>query len=1459
MGAKGSQGGTTTTENKASPEAMALYRKILKQAEGVAATPFTAYTGELVAPLTEQQRLGISGINAGAGFASPYIQNAAQMTQAASAPITAEQIQQYMNPFTHNVVDATQAQFANQNARQQQQVLGNAIAQGALGGNRSAIAQAETAHQQQLAQAPVIANLMSQGYTQGLSTALAQQQAQMAGAQQLGGLGIAGQQAALAGAGAQFGAGTQEQQTQQALDAAQYQQFQTKQAYPFQTLQWLAGLGTGVGSQMGGTSVATQEAAQPSTSSQVLGGIGSAVGLLAMFSDKNVKENIKRVGKTNDGQHIYLYNYKGDPTPRIGLMAQEVERVHPEAVTEINGIKAVDYKEATKDAVERGRGGVVYREAGGPVSPNPYSAGVGWIPQGSIAHGSGAPRAAPPPSETSRQPDFAEQAKKLGALAKEGYDKFKKGKTETGAKPDADASGNPVSLAPPQASSQASPWENIQALWKRVAPSAPVATAPPVISAAPAPMMDGVAAPMNLTALSPGFSSDNAIFRRGGAVKGYAYGGTTEDDGITGDDDIDEIENYLDQDLNYGVAPTPNVARQWENSAQGQEYSLGDNVSASELEQANLTLNDGLVPKLSNEEAAPPVSTPPSTPPSNKGVAGADVWETGAEPVPLFGKKSLDTLLPQGVAEAPMMPIPSTVEAAGTATLGKPSEGVAGASSSLGVGTTPANIYAEPAPGKPLQPSLEETHAANDYLKRPEGVAQDEQEEYKLPKPAAQGMDIPQGVPKQEPISLTPKNVVTSRQPASIVDKIHMVESGGNPRASNPRSTAFGKGQFIDSTWLSTIRMHRPDLAAGRSPREIIALKYDTSPTGLALQDEMTGALAQDNANYLKSRGLPVTAGTQYLAHFAGPNGAAAILAADDRAPISSVMTPAAIAANPFLQGKTVGHVKRWAENKMSSAESKLVRRSGEAPVRLASNEGVVTSDAGPQYSVPSQEGVAPREVEAPGKKEIPSEEESPSEGVVPKIFSRLFPNADLSPTSKLWPALTAAGFSMMASRAPNLGASIGEAGMVGLQTYAAQKEHEQKYGLEQRKLQQEQAKEQQRQAFEQQKLDFEQHKPVSVPFGGTMIDPVTRQPVFTSAGAATKGLPLGYQRNTEGGLEPIPGGPKDPEVIKNVAAAKAKQVDQGELLNDETLTALAQQYRAGDLSVFTNLGRGAQGAKNIVALRTRIAEQNKALGVSGEEQALKMAEYGGLKAAEKVTGTKVAAIALPAEELKLTLPLAVEASEKVDRTIFPSLNEVLLAYKRGTGDEDVAVLGQMTNSLVNIYGRAINPSGVATVSDKEHAREMLFDAYAKGQYRAVAQQMLREVETIQAAPEAVKEELRKGFLGPLYKPRKTSEAPVHPAQIKVRIPSETDIETLRARPKTADIFDKNFGVGAAEKILKGAPTSTASTEKSITPSVQPEKVASSLAEAKAAIARGVPRDAIIQRLRAAGIEPVGI
>ncbi|MCA6108090.1 phage tail tip lysozyme [Bradyrhizobium cenepequi] len=354
----GSKSQTSQTQQFSTPANPAALQQIYNTVQGAASTPFTPYSGELTAGWNPQQQTATNNINAAAGQAQPLINQAAGLTSGAATPLTAAQIQQYQNPYTQSVIDATQAQFNQQNAVQQNQVKGSAAAAGALGGDRQAVAQAETAKAQQLAQAPVIAGLQSQGYQQALQTAQQQfQQNPLAAAAQLGNLGVAGQTAALQGAGAQLGVGGQQQQTQQAADTAAYQQYLQQQGYPFQTAAFLAQYGLPAALGQGTNTFGTQTTPGPNIFGQIAGlGIAGA----GLFSDERVKENIQHVGETHDGQPIYTYRYKGSPFTQMGLMAQDVEQSHPEAVGNVGGIKTVNYDLATARSKNFADGGSVY-------------------------------------------------------------------------------------------------------------------------------------------------------------------------------------------------------------------------------------------------------------------------------------------------------------------------------------------------------------------------------------------------------------------------------------------------------------------------------------------------------------------------------------------------------------------------------------------------------------------------------------------------------------------------------------------------------------------------------------------------------------------------------------------------------------------------------------------------------------------------------------------------------------------------------------------------------------------------------------------------------------------------------------------------------------------------------------------------------------------------------------------
>jgi hypothetical protein len=125
-------------------------------------------------------------------------------------------------------------------------------------------------------------------------------------------------------------------------------------------------------------------------------------------------------------------------------------------------------------------------------------------------------------------------------------------------------------------------------------------------------------------------------------------------------------------------------------------------------------------------------------------------------------------------------------------------------------------------------------------------------------------------------------------------------ESGYNPNAKAHTSSAAGLFQFVDQTWLSTLKQHGAKYGYARyadliqkgpnghlyvSGAEARATVMDLrmDPHAAAL---MAGELASDHAAYLRGRvGREPTAGELYVAHVLGPEGSAKLIGAVRQSP----------------------------------------------------------------------------------------------------------------------------------------------------------------------------------------------------------------------------------------------------------------------------------------------------------------------------------------------------------------------------------------------------------------------------------------------------------------------------------------------------------------------------------------------------------------------------------------------
>lgn len=128
----------------------------------------------------------------------------------------------------------------------------------------------------------------------------------------------------------------------------------------------------------------------------------------------------------------------------------------------------------------------------------------------------------------------------------------------------------------------------------------------------------------------------------------------------------------------------------------------------------------------------------------------------------------------------------------------------------------------------------------------------------------------------------------------------------------NPRSSATGTGQFIDSTWNEFAAAH-PQLFAGKTPEQILAARSDPALGAVAVD-----WLAQRNAPVLQAAGVTPSGQSLRLAHYLGPAPAAAVMQAPDATPVRDVLlqsigperTAKYLEANPELATATAGSLR---------------------------------------------------------------------------------------------------------------------------------------------------------------------------------------------------------------------------------------------------------------------------------------------------------------------------------------------------------------------------------------------------------------------------------------------------------------------------------------------------------------------------------------------------------------------
>jgi hypothetical protein len=128
-------------------------------------------------------------------------------------------------------------------------------------------------------------------------------------------------------------------------------------------------------------------------------------------------------------------------------------------------------------------------------------------------------------------------------------------------------------------------------------------------------------------------------------------------------------------------------------------------------------------------------------------------------------------------------------------------------------------------------------------------------------------------------------------------------ESSGDDTATNPDSSATGRYQFIDATWIRLMSDLGLDIDLSR--KEVLALRLDGDMQELAMD-----RFIEDNSQGLEASGLEATPATLKLAHILGVTGAIKLLSAASNTPTADVLPENVIDANRRLfKDKTAGQV----------------------------------------------------------------------------------------------------------------------------------------------------------------------------------------------------------------------------------------------------------------------------------------------------------------------------------------------------------------------------------------------------------------------------------------------------------------------------------------------------------------------------------------------------------------------
>lgn len=181
------------------------------------------------------------------------------------------------------------------------------------------------------------------------------------------------------------------------------------------------------------------------------------------------------------------------------------------------------------------------------------------------------------------------------------------------------------------------------------------------------------------------------------------------------------------------------------------------------------------------------------------------------------------------------------------------------------------------------------------------------------------------------------------------------------------------------------------------------------------------------------------------------------------------------------------------------------------------------------------------------------------------------------------------------------------------------------------------------------------------------------------------------------------------------------------------TLDADAERYlQTGQLP--PNLSKNLMGQAEARAIRDRATTMAKEQGINPADLPTKWQAFSADKAGQQLLSKRATSLTLAENEASSLIPRVREASARVKRTEYPTINALINASQKGSGGTEVIKLGIAVESLVPVYARVLKPVGDITVSDTQRAHELLDKAWSNGQINAALDQMQVELKSARTA-----------------------------------------------------------------------------------------------------------------------------